>query len=77
MNYYNEKMMAFNCLESMIIKCDDGIDPDLLIYQVTKKFRIGERSITKRLDLLKKIGKVEEFGGVLIWKEKHLKNASQ
>ena len=77
MNYYGEKKKANAILEERIKKCSDlgGAEINILVYELTKDFEIGENTIKKRIELLKKVGKVREEVGVLTWlkKEKSLK----
>ena len=74
MDYYTEKMMAFDALERQI-KQTNGIKIEQLIYNLTKKFKIGEKTIEKRVDLLLKLDKITLNAGFLIWNNmKNLKN---
>lgn len=69
MSYYRARINAYKELESKIKKTGNiGADPLLLIYELTLSYEVGENCIKKRLNLLKETGKIDDTGGVLVWK---------
>ena len=61
MTYYTEINKMNKKLEQILIECkkkDRIISEKDLIYNLTKMFEVSEKSITKRIDLLKEMGKV-------------------
>lgn len=68
MGYYEEKRQVFNVLEAIIKQNSGKIDKNLLIYDLTKRYKISEKTLIKRLELMKKVDKITEMGGILSWK---------
>ena len=61
MTYYTEINKMNKKLEQILIECkkkDRIISEKDLIYNLTKMFEVSEKSIIKRIDLLKEMGKV-------------------
>lgn len=68
MDYNDKKVRAFTYLENMIRKNEEkGIDVDILIYEIETQFGFGKLLVTKRLDLLKRVGKISIDMGVVKW----------
>lgn len=73
-DYYNQKRTAFIALESLLIKSPQGFYKQQLVYDFTIRFDVGERTILKRIELMKQIGKIKEEDGVLLWIKRTSKN---
>jgi len=77
MDYYDERMRCFWAIEAILQKNEGGVETDFLIYDLTSKYKIGEKTIVNRLHLLKKLGKIDIIDGVIAWKtmktSRHLK----
>jgi len=68
MDYYREKRKMHATLESMIKGSGKkGVAQDQIIYSLTGKFDVGERSILRRIDLLERLGVVEQKDKLVIW----------
>jgi len=74
MSYYEEKRRVFNHIEKLLKRSEEGIEEDFLIYDITKRFTIGEFTIKKRIKLLEKIKLIENIGGVILWKKEASQN---
>ena len=68
-SYYNIQQHVFNLIEDLIKNSEKhGIEPELLMYEITKSYPVGSKTVNERIVLLKKLGKIQEKMGVLVWK---------
>lgn len=69
MSYYQARRNAFKELEDSLKEVHPmAVNPQILLYDLTLKYEIGEKCILKRLSLMKKTGMVQilDDGGV-VW----------
>lgn len=68
MNYYKELNSMYSSLERILKSQEISVDD--LVYNLTKQFRVGEKAVIKRVELLKRLGYVEvdEATGWVKWK---------
>ena len=67
MGYYDEKNKMQIALEALVKQSESGIEEIFVIFDLTKRFKIGEKTIQKRIDMYVNLGMVERFGELLRW----------
>jgi len=69
LEYYKEKNLMSNELESMLQKAgESGLKHDDIIYTLIHRYKVGEATITRYLNLLQRLDKVTVKKGVWKWK---------
>lgn len=46
----------------------ENVEFDFMVYDLTKRFQIGDRTIISRVEHLERLGYIENEMGVLKWK---------
>jgi len=67
--YYAQKKAAYIQLEEVIrASGENGAEINKILYEFTMKYSIGERTILKRIQLLKDLNCIFEEEGKVIWR---------
>lgn len=75
MSYYTVKRQFVNKIENLIRKNSGDVTRETFYYDASHNYGFGQKIVNDFIDLLLKMGKISEFGGVLSWN--HQKNSKK